>query len=209
MVIQGAAADAFYGDCVVIGKRVDDVGSAAEWTPSPAVPNWQNVDEVDPDEDTTRNASAVIGARDRHLITKITEVPDTSEVLAAQVGYRVKKSDAGSRSLRSSLTDGGSDVFGTERFPPETSYLTFLDDPQPSDVRWYEENCWQGKPRPWEFSGPSVQGSRSLERPRYIPEPLEVIRQGHLVHLCRGPRRRLENPIEHADRLADRMVLLR
>ena len=140
VVIQdGTTSQGYVGDVVVIGKRVYAVGALADWTPSPAVPNWENVDEVVGDDDTTHNASNVIGQRDSHLVSLITEVPDTSEVLAVQVAYRAKKSDAGSRSMRSSLSEGGSDVFGTERFPSESSYLTFIDDPhvtKPSGGAW-------------------------------------------------------------------------
>lgn len=43
---------------------VVEAGSAAEWTPTPAVPNWENVSETPPDQDTSYNAATAANQTD-------------------------------------------------------------------------------------------------------------------------------------------------
>ncbi len=73
----GTPAGGYVGDSIVSYKKPNAAGSNAAWTPS-AGSNYQNVDEVPPDDDTTYNESSTAGALDSFnhdgLATSVTNI---------------------------------------------------------------------------------------------------------------------------------------
>lgn len=128
IVIQDGEGE-FQGDMVVLGKRPADAGYITQFTPS-AGSNWQNVDEIARDNDTTYNASSTVGERDSYLLDKITEVPDSSIVLAVQQAFAHRKTEPGPRSTIPFIRVASDEIVGEEWFPSETSYITVIETPQ-------------------------------------------------------------------------------
>lgn len=130
IVIQDGTTGKFMGDMIVLGKRPAAPGYINQFTPVGAATGWECTKEVNPDEDTTHVASAVLGERDSYLLDKITEVPDTSIVLSVQQTFRHRKDEPGPRSVTAFTRVATDEFLGEERFPSETAYRTSIEGPQ-------------------------------------------------------------------------------
>lgn len=136
-VIQDGSVGKFMGDMIVIGKRPVSAGAYSDFTAVGAATGHEATDEVSADEDTTHIASETIGEKHSSIIADITEVPESSLVLAVQQAFRHRKDEPGPRSVTPFLKVGADEVFGEERFPSENAYLTMYDPPytkQPDGV---------------------------------------------------------------------------
>lgn len=102
------------GDCTVEMLLPSGAGNSAQFTASPAVANYLNCDEADPDDDTTYNHSATATHKDTYAMGNLTGNVDT--VHAVKVRCRVRKEDAGNRLvntvLRNSATEADSGQLG-------------------------------------------------------------------------------------------------
>ena len=86
------------GDCVVERLDPNANGTTNNFTASPAVANYLNVDDGDtPDDDTTYNHSATATNKELYALTDIVGAVDTMH--AVQVRARIRKEDAGSRTV--------------------------------------------------------------------------------------------------------------
>ncbi len=96
----------FLGDSTIGAIYPEDVGTYAEWTASPANPNWQNVSEHPPDDDTTVVTASAGGTRDRHVMQ---DVPAGAVILGYQSLIYAKKASVGAAILDPVLRVGGTD----------------------------------------------------------------------------------------------------
>lgn len=112
--IPGSPALEQLGALHIFVAHPNGVGAAADWVPTPAVPNWQNVDETTPDEATTINsadAETGVGTEDLHTIEPVST---GDRVLAQEIVVRARKSDPGSASIAARIRyDGVTDTIGT------------------------------------------------------------------------------------------------
>jgi hypothetical protein len=111
-------------------------GSSAAWTPTPVVPNWQNVDDVDPDGDTTYNLAApgAIGASD--LFT-MEDLASGEDVVAVQSLVLARKTDDGIAAIAKLSHDGTTTRVGTTIYQPSTySYMHAPEPTAPDGSLW-------------------------------------------------------------------------
>jgi hypothetical protein len=130
VVFQDGELGDFQGDMIVLGKRPAAPGYISEFTPVGAATGWEATNEINADEDTTYDGSDVLGARSSYEIAKITEVPDSSIVLAVQQAFRHRKDQPGPRSVIPFIRVASNEILGEERFPSETAYITPIEAPQ-------------------------------------------------------------------------------
>lgn len=106
---EGTINNDFMGDVKVEAVVPNGAGSTTDFTPSTGS-NWENVDDVPPDDDTTYNASATPGDIDTLALGSL--VTTTGTVKGIQVTNRWRKDDAGSRSARRVIRVGTTDYEG-------------------------------------------------------------------------------------------------
>jgi hypothetical protein len=104
----------FHGDVFVETLVADGVGTDADFTPLVGA-NWEEVDELPTDLDTTYNESLTVDDRDRFTHTDLPA--DTDVVLGVQVGIFAKKTIAGPRELRTLAHDGVTEGEGAAQTP--------------------------------------------------------------------------------------------
>jgi hypothetical protein len=104
----------FHGDVFVETIVADGVGTDADFTPS-AGSNFENVEELPTDNDTTYNESLTVDDRDRFTHGNIPA--DTETVLGVQVGIWCKKTVAGDREVRTLAHDGVTEGEGAAQTP--------------------------------------------------------------------------------------------
>ena len=94
---QGSKNNDFLGEVIVRTLLPTGAGTYTQWTPS-AGSNYENVDEEDPDDDTTYNSTGVEDNQDSFAVT---DLPD-SQVAVHGVRTRVyaRKEGAGYRALK-------------------------------------------------------------------------------------------------------------
>lgn len=91
------------GECDVITLLPNGPGAFAQWTPS-AGANWQNVDEVVSDSDTSYNSTTTVGLKDRFTFENLPSTAVT--VKGVQVSNWYRRTDAVARSSASLAYDG-------------------------------------------------------------------------------------------------------
>ena len=110
----------------VIPLKPDGVGGFNQWVPNTAVPNWQSVDEVVEDDNTTYNSTTVVTDKDRLTFEDLPSL--NYDVLAVQVsGQANKVAGAGSYELAWVAYDGVTEATGTTLGNLSTAYLWFTD----------------------------------------------------------------------------------
>ncbi|HZT29724.1 MAG TPA: hypothetical protein VFA33_07575 [Bryobacteraceae bacterium] len=96
-------------------------GDAGDWTPSSGADHYAMVKEHPPDEDTTYNSATIAGQTDLYQLDDIP--PDFSgDIRGAQALWRLKKSDAGSATVRSQIKSAGVVLEGSDVPPSYTAY---------------------------------------------------------------------------------------
>jgi hypothetical protein len=110
---QGSTNNDFLGDIRVEALFPTGTGQYAQFTPSPAVDNYLNVDEVGPDSETSYNYTNQIGEMDTFAMGNVTATSGT--IYAVQTNLIARKTDAGNRSLAPVIRQSGSDGIGTSR----------------------------------------------------------------------------------------------
>jgi len=107
--------DITYGTTQAGDLRVECVlpngaGTHTQFTPS-AGSNWQNVDEVPPNDDTTHNDSSTAGQLDTFVHAALAGIPSSITAVAVQV--RGRNTTTGSASMAPVLRSGTTDSVGT------------------------------------------------------------------------------------------------
>lgn len=102
-------AGGFLGDCKVLTRYPDAPGTYTQLTPS-AGANWQCVDEALFNGDTDFNSGSTVGNRDTYAMQAL---GDSGTIKAVQAVFAVKKTDAGSRTVKPYIKSGATEVAGT------------------------------------------------------------------------------------------------
>jgi hypothetical protein len=125
MYVQDAVGTASNGDDIDIGEVTipylvpDSAGDTTTMTPS-AGSNWQNVDDVPPNDDTDYNSHATSGNLDLYNMT----TSAATSVLGAVARVRMRKDAAGAKNARILLKSGGTVSNGTD-IALGTTYSTY------------------------------------------------------------------------------------
>ena len=132
----GGGFDKFLGPVEIIVKRPNGAGLLAEWTPTPTVPNYQNVDDVTPDGDATHNAAAVTDTGKSDLFAMQNLSPD-EDVVAVQSLVLARKTEEGIAAIAKLVNDGGSTTVGPTVYQPNTySYMHAPEPTLPDGTLW-------------------------------------------------------------------------
>lgn len=119
----GSSHNDFLGDVRVDTLFPSASGSAAEFTATGSVNNWENVDDTSPDEDTTYNVSDTVGHKDSFGFSDLSALG--SSVIGVQANILARKDDAGTRLLRGVLRTGSTDYEGGD-FSLADSYMNLI-----------------------------------------------------------------------------------
>lgn len=111
---EGDFNNSWMGDMAVYTLRPNAVGDQTDFTPSPAVANWQNVDDNATDGDSSYNESPnAVGTKDLY------ELEDSSvevqAVFAVQVSVVARKQPAGPRGSRTLIKSGTTEDEGLDQ----------------------------------------------------------------------------------------------
>lgn len=109
-----------YGDTGILRMHVTGAGSATTWTATGSATNWQCVDDVNPDDDTTYVYSSVVGAKDLYALENVTI---TGDIYAVAMTIRGKKTSSGTRAVRA-LIKSTSEANGRTLYLPSSGYKT-------------------------------------------------------------------------------------
>jgi hypothetical protein len=110
----GGVNDDVRGDCRVKALFPDGAGNYSEFTPS-AGSNFQNVDEAEPDDDTTYNESTAIGQKDSFTFDDLAGGL-TAAIYGVQASISGKKDDAGPITINSFVRISGTDYDGDAHY---------------------------------------------------------------------------------------------
>jgi hypothetical protein len=132
----GGGFDKFLGPVEIVVKRPNGAGLLAEWTPTPTVPNYQNVDDPTPDGDATHNGAlpTAVGASDLFQMEHL--LPD-EDVVAVQSLVLARKTEEGTAAIARLVRDGGTTSVGATAYQPNTySYLHTPEPTRPDGSLW-------------------------------------------------------------------------
>jgi hypothetical protein len=132
----GGGFDKFIGPVEIKVRRPNGVGLLAEWTPTPTVPNWQNVDDPTPDADATYNAAdfTAVGASDLFAMENLAVDED---VVAVQSLVLAKKTQEGVAAIAKLNNDGTTTRVGPTVYQPSTySYIHAPEPTAPDGSLW-------------------------------------------------------------------------
>lgn len=124
IMIAGATGD-IIGNPRLGMLKPDGVGNYSQWTPS-AGSNYQNVDDVTPDDDTTYNETITVGHKDSYTMENVPS--NVNDITGLAVTVRITKTDANSRMVRAFLRIGGVDYphSDTQGVPGGYAYLQWI-----------------------------------------------------------------------------------
>jgi hypothetical protein len=130
----GGGFTKFIGPVEIRVKRPSAPGSLTEWTPTPTVPNWQNVDDIESDDDATYNAAdAATGVGKSDLFT-MEDLASDEDVVAVQSLLLAKKTQEGVAAIASLVKDGGTTTVGATAYQPSAySHASGLSRPAPAE----------------------------------------------------------------------------
>lgn len=110
-------------------------GSFTQFAPSPAVSNWQNVDDATPDDETTYNSSSTVNNLDLFTMSNIT--PTNGTIHAVQAINYSRKDDAGLRGLSPIIRLNGTTYTGGEtRLSPDYKMARYIFEANPEGPVW-------------------------------------------------------------------------
>lgn len=114
---SGSTLNSVLGDRRIITIMPSGVGSFSNFTPVGSTPNWTCVDEIPADDDTTYVADGTTGDRDSYTYESVTLQGNPDAVIP---WGRVRKDDAGSRSIELTLRNSGNDAFSSALSVPSS-----------------------------------------------------------------------------------------
>lgn len=106
----GSEHNDFEGDVAILAALPNAAGNYSQFTPTPAVPNWQNVDEATSDGDTSYNTGTAAGQKDSYKVAAVAGL--RGQIRVVQATAMVRKDDAGLRQMRAFIRSGASEVSG-------------------------------------------------------------------------------------------------
>lgn len=104
---QGSHNTTFLGDCRVETLFPTAAGASTQWTPLNANPNYQQVNEVFADGDTSYNSTSGVGNRDSYAVADLSSLPTTVFGVATYALARVDAAET-NRTINTSVRSGGS-----------------------------------------------------------------------------------------------------
>jgi hypothetical protein len=108
---SGSVNNTFLGECKIItGLPSADSATNHAWTPKSGTVHFSEVNEADPDGDTTYNKTSTVSAIDTYLFPTVVT---TNTIAAVQGVLTFRKDDAGSHTLALTLRSGTTNYFGT------------------------------------------------------------------------------------------------
>ena len=133
----GPANNDFLGDVRVDIVRPDAPGTHTDFTPS-AGANWENVDEVAMDSDTTYNKSEVVGDKDTYGLEDI--LLTGADIFGIQQHTVARKDDASIRYIKQLIKSGATEDLGTEIQLSDNyvGYQRVFDADPNTDLEWTE-----------------------------------------------------------------------
>ena len=133
----GSSNTTFLGDSKVEIVRPNAPGTHTDFTPS-AGANWENVDEVDCDDDTTYNQSKVVDEKDTYNLSAIAVTG--APIFGIQQQSIVRKTDASIRYGKQLIRSGTTEVLTDEyQFNDNfTGYHHVLDEDPDTSTTWVE-----------------------------------------------------------------------
>jgi hypothetical protein len=108
---QGSANNNFLGDVRIDATFPNAEASLIQWTPSTGTDNSALVDETPANDDTDYNSDSTPGDIDLYDFPAI--APTSGTVYAVAVQMTVRKDDAGARTIRSKIKQGGTTYSGS------------------------------------------------------------------------------------------------
>lgn len=132
----GGGFDKFLGPVEIKVKRPNAVGLSAEWTPTPAVPNWQNVDDTESDDDATYNGAvaAAVGASD---LFGMEDLAADEDVIAVQSLVLARKTEEGTAAAATLVRDAGATTVGPTIYQPSIyAYMIRAEPTRPGGALW-------------------------------------------------------------------------
>lgn len=123
------------GDIEIVVLRPNAVTVQADWTPSPTTDNYLNVDDTEPDDDSTYNYTDTPGDID---LFEMDDLPDGYQVLGAQLLINARRTEEGFASLTPQLKQDGVIYDGATRPLASTYYYRNRDvyEKAPDDTDW-------------------------------------------------------------------------
>jgi hypothetical protein len=118
---SGAVNNDFLGDTRIEGRVPTGVGNYAQFTPS-AGANWQNVDEIPPNDDTDYNSSSTVNNKDSFAHSSLSSLSGTVRWVTHWIDGR--KDDAGTRKVAPLFRISSTDYVGSDD-TLSTSYQYF------------------------------------------------------------------------------------
>jgi len=118
----GTKNNDFLGDVRVDVLRPNGAGTYTQFTPS-AGANYENVDEVYPDDDTTYNQGSLVDDKDAYNVEDLPSPPASTVIHGVKSQITVRKTDAGARECKILTRSGATDTLG-DALVLSDSYLT-------------------------------------------------------------------------------------
>ena len=135
----GGGFDKMLGPVEIICKRPNGVGLLHEWTPAGEIENWQNVDDLDPDLDTSYNGALPDAVGDSDLFAMQDLAPD-QDVVGAQTLVLARKTEEGIAAVAPLVHHAGTTTVGATVYQPSTySYMHTPVATLPDGTLWTKE----------------------------------------------------------------------
>ena len=133
----GTKNNDFLGDVRVDPLDPSGAGTYTDFTPS-AGSNYQNVDEIYPDDDTTYNDGANVADQDTYAMDDLEALSTTIHGVKSQI--TVRKTDAGSRGTKILTRSGTTDHLSSELALSDSfvTHLEIMEDNPDDSAAWAE-----------------------------------------------------------------------
>jgi hypothetical protein len=125
----GGGFDKFIGPVEIVVKRPNGAGLLAEWVPTPTVANELNVDDIEPDDDTTYNSADATAVGDSDLLL-MENLGLDEDVVAVQSLVLARKTEEGIAAVAKLVHDSGTTTVGTTVYQPST--YSYMHAPEPT-----------------------------------------------------------------------------
>lgn len=116
---SGSINNDFLGDCKVLIRRPDGIGTHTDWSPTGAANNWDCVNDTVADDDATYVSTETGGAKDYYTFEDVASSPTIHFV---QQVVHARKDDAGARSIKLGCISGATESVGSE-IPMTVDYM--------------------------------------------------------------------------------------
>jgi len=117
---QVAPNNNFLGDISISYIKPNGVGAASTWTPTPAVSNYQNVDEAPPTDDTDYNSATTVGLIDSYEFENCN--PSITPI-AVQQCILMRRTVPGAATIKSVVRQGSTNYESPAQPIPNETYF--------------------------------------------------------------------------------------